>query len=1091
MKKIKLISVLGLASALVLSGCGNEEKPHEHSFSDKWTTDSEYHWHKCSGCDEVSDKAEHLDEDHNGKCDVCNKTLPNSPMIKSISIEVAKKTLALDETITLTAKVTVQGGASDEVTWSVNNSNGSISSTTGKTTTLKAKKEGKVTVTLTSKFDETKKATAEFTIVDEGFMPELLDEGYKFTRVWPGDQIKAFGGVEIPSTETDEGFYYIEEEAVPGVSSSSFQILMVDDDSYYYDLGNKLFDAEYGYFSSEDYGDCFIDPSFKVEVDIAQVALDEEGEETLLCVNVYKTEEIWESSEPTEDTEWEPLTAAALAEAHFTLPFIKLGQAYDVYVYTDGTVEISDYCAEFTKLDNYGQVLLDAGFAEVTIEEDGYEYVWYEKDIDAYSKEIVSFGFTEYGNTIDVSKELIELEEYPSEKVAEFVPTTGTKYTLLDFSASEDAYYTYEEAVIDAPVVGEVNSAIVSVYNATEAECNTYVGNLIADGFVLDSENSVTKTGGVTLALLQKGKLCVAAQIQYGERAATQEEIDELLNKTQEEIDQMTEDEYYEYFSLVLTYAFTGELTFPDYDTVVGAAIFVYGDEAGMEDPGIYIKESKLNLLVGATYDLEIIHYEIEEALPVDLVSSNPEVATVDETGKVTAVAVGTTTITATCNGTSDSVVIKVTKSIKEANEALNAWIVEQGGLEEIELPEVSGAEEIEFEEDVDEGCFYIDVTTSYEDAAYDVAMYFYDAYYDVYELEDGGYLVETEETEIYVYDIEGGIEICTCMYEEEAEGVTFDFTEITDPESFEIGGFAYETAVGTNSNKQKPQYNTDKAELRLYIGNTITFTSEEPMTSIFFDANTCGETKADGTLSCDVGEVEEVDGGFYWEGEATEVTFSVDSGKQVHINAIEINGGGEGGDGIVEGEVAGGLQQLPRRPEVQSNPDRPLSTSFLHLDLLCDFQPRSNDFLKRMLPVVLERIRAEGVGVDDLRTRLDVRAVNRRDVVRTFHVPVFGTLPRLQSARLQERAHPAVEEERLKVGGQGLNSEIQHSSQRAVTDLDGTRRFESVIETPILFVASSSSRIVRLSSSGRSPYPGERLLRSFLPCPPPPLFST
>lgn len=895
MKKIKLVATSLVASAMLLAGCG-----HEHTFADKWSYDDENHWHAatCEHTDQKSAVGPHVDEDGNHKCDVCGKDLPIAPAIKSISIEVSKNKLAIDETITLTAKVVVVGGASDEVTWSVNNTNGSISSTSGKTTTLKAKKEGKVTVTLTSKFDESKKATAEFTIVDEGFMPELLDEGYKFTRVWPGDKIKSFGGVDVPSIETEEGFYYIESEAVPGVSSSSFQILMVDDDSYYYDLGDKLFDAEYGYFYSDDYGDCFIDPSFKVEVDIAQVALDEEGEETLLCVNVYKTEEVWKSSEPTEDTEWEPLTAAALAENHFTLPFIKLGQAYDVYVYSDGTVEISDYCAEFTKLDNYGQVLIDAGFAKVEIEEDGYQYVWYEKDIDAYSKEIVSFGFTEYGNTIDVSKELIELEEYPSEKVAEFVPTTGTKYTLLDFSASEDAYYTYDESIIEAPGVGDVNSAIISVYNATEAECNTYVGNLIADGFVLDNTNSVTKTSGVTLALLQKGKLCVGAQIQYDSREATQAEIEALLAITEEEVALMSEAEQQEYMMNILMYSFYGTFVVYDYDTIVAAAIFVYGDEAGMEDPGIYIKESKLSLLVGATYDLEVIHYEIDESLPVDLVSSNPEVATVDAQGKVTAVAVGTTTITATCNGTSDSVVVKVTESIKEANEALNAWIVEQDGSEEIELPEVDGAEEIVFDEDIDEGCFYIDVTTSYEDAAYDVAMYFYEAYYDVYELEEGGYLVETEETDIYIYDIDGGIEICTYMYEEEAEGVTFDFTEISDPKSYEIGGFAYETAVGTNPNKQAPQYNTDKAELRLYIGNTITFTSEEPMTSIFFDANTCGESKANGTLSCDVGEVEEVDGGFYWEGEATEVTFSVDSGKQVHINAIDINGGGGGGGG-------------------------------------------------------------------------------------------------------------------------------------------------------------------------------------------------
>lgn len=32
---------------------------HEHSFSDVWEKDDTYHWHKCEGCDEISDKEEH------------------------------------------------------------------------------------------------------------------------------------------------------------------------------------------------------------------------------------------------------------------------------------------------------------------------------------------------------------------------------------------------------------------------------------------------------------------------------------------------------------------------------------------------------------------------------------------------------------------------------------------------------------------------------------------------------------------------------------------------------------------------------------------------------------------------------------------------------------------------------------------------------------------------------------------------------------------------------------------------------------------------------------------------------------------------
>ena len=63
------------------------------------------------------------------------------------------------------------------------------------------------------------------------------------------------------------------------------------------------------------------------------------------------------------------------------------------------------------------------------------------------------------------------------------------------------------------------------------------------------------------------------------------------------------------------------------------------------------------------------------------------------------------------------------------------------------------------------------------------------------------------------------------------------------------------------------------------------------------------------------------------------------------------------------------------------------------------------------MLPMVLEAVRAEGVGVDDLRAGFDIGAVDRGDVVRTFDVPVLGRLPRPKSPLLQKRPHSTVEE--------------------------------------------------------------------------------
>ena len=61
------------------AGQGGGENPpaHQHSWSETWTSDENYHWKTCSGCSEVKDKVEHsweqgVDERfHWGYCSVC------------------------------------------------------------------------------------------------------------------------------------------------------------------------------------------------------------------------------------------------------------------------------------------------------------------------------------------------------------------------------------------------------------------------------------------------------------------------------------------------------------------------------------------------------------------------------------------------------------------------------------------------------------------------------------------------------------------------------------------------------------------------------------------------------------------------------------------------------------------------------------------------------------------------------------------------------------------------------------------------------------------------------------------------------------
>ena len=62
MRNLKITSAAILtAGILTLFAACNMDAPHEHTFSEDWTTDETYHWHAatCEHTDEVSEKAEH------------------------------------------------------------------------------------------------------------------------------------------------------------------------------------------------------------------------------------------------------------------------------------------------------------------------------------------------------------------------------------------------------------------------------------------------------------------------------------------------------------------------------------------------------------------------------------------------------------------------------------------------------------------------------------------------------------------------------------------------------------------------------------------------------------------------------------------------------------------------------------------------------------------------------------------------------------------------------------------------------------------------------------------------------------------------
>ena len=51
-----------------------ENKPHTHTYSTEWSTDSANHWHECS-CGDKKDLAAHVDANNDHNCDVCDKKM--------------------------------------------------------------------------------------------------------------------------------------------------------------------------------------------------------------------------------------------------------------------------------------------------------------------------------------------------------------------------------------------------------------------------------------------------------------------------------------------------------------------------------------------------------------------------------------------------------------------------------------------------------------------------------------------------------------------------------------------------------------------------------------------------------------------------------------------------------------------------------------------------------------------------------------------------------------------------------------------------------------------------------------------------------
>lgn len=149
-------AVVLTACAFSFAACGDDTPKHTHDYGTQWVTNSTHHWHECNndGCDQKEkDKAAHLDNDNNGKCDTCDYTMSIKIPVASVELSQTEITLEVDGTATLTAAVTPDNATNKTVAWESDKESIATVDNTGKVTAI-AQGTAKITATADGKSAE-------------------------------------------------------------------------------------------------------------------------------------------------------------------------------------------------------------------------------------------------------------------------------------------------------------------------------------------------------------------------------------------------------------------------------------------------------------------------------------------------------------------------------------------------------------------------------------------------------------------------------------------------------------------------------------------------------------------------------------------------------------------------------------------------------------------------------------------------------------------------------------------------------------------------------------------------------------------------
>lgn len=590
MKKFTYIGVALLATVLALSGCRRGKTSSTTSGSNPTTSITTS---STSGSSTTSGSSG-------------SSSTPVEPSVTSVSVSPKTATLGINETKTLKATVKVQGGADNSVTWK--SSDSSVCSVTS-SGVVKGLKVGTATITCTSKFDSSKKDTATITVMNKGFLPELIDQGFTYYEKWEEaiSNVKKFLNVSpfvSQPVDVSKGAYLLCGEATE--DSVAYCQVIIDGDQFDSYL-TKLAADGYHIWTEMFWGifevTCSIDSTKSIEID-PDYYYDDSYENVLgTQLTFYRAEDLFYNDQLTTHTEWssDDLAEFAKVDGMEAIPFVKLGEHYEVQAYdyeVEGvydTIFIQDYSLAINALDNYGATLVGAGY-EFDIQTDLYiKPVAGSASVGLY----VSFTWGSSGNYIEVGFMSIPLTEFPSDLLNEFTSSKlDSKYEVPAPVGANANEFTYSEG--QSSEFGD--TAIISGYSYTYNEFLAYKAQLENDNWTI-TEFIPQDDYNYGQVMIEKGRI---GMYFYYE------------NDYDEEAEEYSDD-----FGTLYMYVYQAD---------------------GFEDPGIYFAEKNMKVGIDETKEIKYTLYEIEGT--VTFTSNDPSIAVVSSDGFVTGISEGNTVIT-------------------------------------------------------------------------------------------------------------------------------------------------------------------------------------------------------------------------------------------------------------------------------------------------------------------------------------------------------------------------------------------------------------------------------------------------------------